>query len=130
MEKLLQFFTVHAIGLLCFSSESPNVCMAGQNCSLGLFYLLEGTDLDRNILGQTPSTLILLALCSICLFLCFPYSFHPSPASFSSSAVLTLSCSAFCCGTNIHPLISVHKSRTEISCGATASSPPQGNSNN
>lgn len=91
-------------------------CMHGRpNCSLRLFHLLEGTDLARNILGQTPSTLILLALCSIFSFLCFQYSFHPSPASFSNSAVLTLSCSAFCHGTNIHPLISLHKSVTERS---------------
>lgn len=91
-------------------------CMHSRpNCSLGLFYLLEGTNLARNILGQTPSTLILLALCSIFSFLCFQYSFHPSPASFSNSAVLTLSCSAFCRGTNIHPLISLHKSVTERS---------------
>lgn len=91
-------------------------CMHGRpNCSLGLFYLLEGTNLARNILGPTPSTLIQLALCSIFSFLCFQDSFHPSPASFSNSAVLTLSCSAFCHGTNIHRLISLHKSMTERS---------------
>lgn len=110
MGKLLQFFSIHAIGLLCFSSKSK--CMHGRpNCSLGLFYLLQGTNLARNILGQSPSILILLALCSVCLFLHFQYSFHPSPASFSGSAVLTLSCSAFCCGTNIHPCPSLSASQ-------------------
>lgn len=93
------------------SLQSPNVCMLDQNCSLGLFYLLQGTNLARNILGQSPSSLILLALCSICLFLHFQYSFHPSPASFSGSAVLTMSCSAFCCGTNIRPSPSLSASQ-------------------
>lgn len=96
------------------------------NCSLGLFCLLEGTNLARNILGQTPSTLILPALCSIFSFMCFQYSFHPSPASFSNSAVLTLSCSAFCRGTNIHPLISLHKSMTERSSMIQFHSLPKG----
>lgn len=103
MEKLLTVFPspCNWVTLLLFRESK---CMHGTpNCSLGLFYLLEGMNLARNILEQTPSTLILLAFCSICLFLCFQYSFHPSPASFSNSAVLTLSCSAFCCGTNTHP---------------------------
>lgn len=42
MEKLLEFFSVHAIGLLCFSSESPNVCMVGQIAPWGYFICLKG----------------------------------------------------------------------------------------
>lgn len=42
MEKLLQFFSVHATGLLCFSSESPNVCMVGQIAPWGRLICLKG----------------------------------------------------------------------------------------
>lgn len=42
MQKLLQFFSLHAIGLFCFSSENPNACIVGQIAPWGCFICLKG----------------------------------------------------------------------------------------
>lgn len=96
------------------------------NCSLGWFYLLEGTNLARNILGQTPSTLILLALCSIFSFLCFISSFSSFFFQLSSSYTELLSILLWYKYPSPDIFTQVNDWKKQHD---TVSSPPQGNAN-